>query len=219
MTPLLSVVVPVFNGARYLAAALDSVLADAGDDVELVVVDDGSTDASASIAAGYPSVRLLRQDNRGPAAARNRGVEAARGEYLAFLDADDLWPAGRFAWQRAALASDAGPDLVQGLIQPVAADGVAPAGEPLYANSLCSALLRRATFERVGPLDESLRYCEDVDWCFAARRAGLRTERRAMPALYYRRHDSNATRHRDLLRQHTLRVIAKHRRQGPEPVC
>ena len=89
---LISCIVPVFNGERYLAEALDSILAQTWRPLEVIVVDDGSTDGTAHIAAGYGAeVSYIHQANAGPAAARNRGLDAARGEFIAFLDADDLW--------------------------------------------------------------------------------------------------------------------------------
>src|SRR5689334_17679721 len=92
--PLVSVVIPAFNRAFILPEALDSVLAQTWKDFEILVVDDGSTDDSETALRPYVErfgVRFLRQANQGPAAARNRGIEAARGKYVAFLDSDDLW--------------------------------------------------------------------------------------------------------------------------------
>jgi glycosyltransferase involved in cell wall biosynthesis len=89
---LISCVVPVFNGERYLREALDSILAQTYQPLELIVVDDGSTDGTATLAAGYGErIRYLWQANAGEASARNRGLSAAQGEFIAFLDADDLW--------------------------------------------------------------------------------------------------------------------------------
>lgn len=103
--PLFSVVIPTFNREAYVAATLDSLLAQECDDWELIVVDDGSTDATLDVVRGYCDrlpgrSRILEQDHRGCAAARNRGAEAAEGEYLAFLDSDDLW----FPWTLRVLA-------------------------------------------------------------------------------------------------------------------
>ena len=103
--PLVSVIVPVHNGARFLAAALDSVAAQDYGSMEIVVVDDGSSDNSAEIAASY-RVRLLQQPNRGVAEARNAGVAESSGELLAFLDQDDLWLERKVSRQVAALEAD-----------------------------------------------------------------------------------------------------------------
>src|ERR1700674_2867038 len=93
---LISVVIPVYNAAAFLAETLASVFAQQYHPLEVVLVDDGSTDRSLAIAEAWvPPLRIRHQANAGPAAARNRGIEMARGEYLAFIDADDRWPQGR----------------------------------------------------------------------------------------------------------------------------
>src|ERR1044072_7097933 len=89
--PLVSVIIPVYNGARFLLAALESVFAQTYRPFEVIVVDDGSADDSGRIAQSFSGVHYIRQANQGVAAARNTGIEAARGEFYAFLDQDDLW--------------------------------------------------------------------------------------------------------------------------------
>src|SRR3982751_2380169 len=89
--PLVSVIIPVHNGAKYLRAALESVLAQTYSPFEVIVVDDGSVDDSGVIAQSFNDVRYIHQANQGVAAARNHGIEAARGDFFAFLDQDDLW--------------------------------------------------------------------------------------------------------------------------------
>jgi glycosyltransferase involved in cell wall biosynthesis len=101
---LVSVVVPVFAGERFLGDALDSVAAQTYPRTETIVVDDGSPDGSAQIAAARPGVRVLRERHRGVAAARNAGVSAVRGELIAFLDQDDEWQPHKLARQTAVLA-------------------------------------------------------------------------------------------------------------------
>jgi glycosyltransferase involved in cell wall biosynthesis len=85
----ISVIIPCYNQGRFLAEAIDSVFAQQCPAHEIIVVDDGSTDQTAAVARSYPSVRYVRQDNQGPGAARNRGLQVSSGEYLVFLDADD----------------------------------------------------------------------------------------------------------------------------------
>ncbi|MFI4903425.1 MAG: glycosyltransferase family 2 protein, partial [Burkholderiales bacterium] len=92
-----SVVMPMYNGEAYVAEALDSVLAQTRPADEIVVVDDGSHDASAAIVARYSGVRYVRQANGGCAAARNRGVAEAGGDVVAFIDQDDRWLPGHLA--------------------------------------------------------------------------------------------------------------------------
>jgi glycosyltransferase involved in cell wall biosynthesis len=90
-TPMISVIIPVYNAAAFICNALDSVRSQTFRDYEIIVVDDGSTDNTVSIVNNFPNIRLFHQANQGCGAARNRGVDEAQGEYLAFLDADDIW--------------------------------------------------------------------------------------------------------------------------------
>ena len=109
--PLISCIIAVFNGERFIAAAVDSVLAQTYRPIEVIVVDDGSTDRTAEIVAGYgDEVRLVTQEAAGPPATRNLGLAAATGEYLAFLDGDDLWHEEKLARQMACLVTEPMPD-------------------------------------------------------------------------------------------------------------
>ncbi|MFI5351671.1 MAG: glycosyltransferase family 2 protein [Candidatus Binatales bacterium] len=112
MRPAVSVVICVYNGASIVGRALDSVFAQNFDGVEVVVVDDGSTDRTAEVLDRYGDrIRVIRQDNQGLALARNAGVAASRSEFVAFLDADDLWMPGRLAKTVAALEHEPGAVL------------------------------------------------------------------------------------------------------------
>ena len=108
--PAVSVIVPLYQSRAYVAAALDSVLAQTLGDLEVIVVDDGSTDGGGEIVRGYverePRVRYMREENAGPAAARNVGIAAARGAAVAFLDSDDLWLPEKLARQLPLLRED-----------------------------------------------------------------------------------------------------------------
>ena len=99
MPPLVSVVVPVYNAEEFVGAAIESLLAQDYSSFEVIVVDDGSSDASADVAGSFPGVQVVRQSNAGPAAARNAGIERARGEFVAFHDADDLVPPTKLSVQ------------------------------------------------------------------------------------------------------------------------
>lgn len=113
--PRFSVIIPVYNAAATLARALDSVLAQTYAAHEIIVVDDGSTDASAAVVAGYgDKIRYLRQDNAGVSAARNRGAQVASGDWLAFLDADDWYYPDRLKWHAEWIARDPALDFLSG---------------------------------------------------------------------------------------------------------
>lgn len=166
----LSVVVPVRDGEATLGASLASILERADGLLEVIVVDDGSRDASAAIAEALgPPVRVLRQAGAGPAAARNAGVAAARGRLVGFLDADDLWLAGTPDPRRALLDAEPGAIAV-GLVE-VESGGRRATG-PLHVYG--AALLARSTFDAIGGLDERLvRGEDDVEWYLRARDAGV----------------------------------------------
>jgi glycosyltransferase involved in cell wall biosynthesis len=89
--PLVSAVIPAYNAEQFISGAIQSVLAQTHKIDEIIVVDDGSTDRTAEIAAGFPGVRVIQRPNGGPGAARNTGIHAASGEWIGFLDSDDLW--------------------------------------------------------------------------------------------------------------------------------
>ena len=99
--PLVSVIIPVYNGERYLEAALKSVIEQDYCPIEIIVVDDGSTDKSAEIAKYFKEIQYIFQSNKGPgpANARNTGIRAVKGEYIAFLDADDIWMPNKLSIQ------------------------------------------------------------------------------------------------------------------------
>lgn len=104
--PTVSVVIPCYNASPFLRETLDSVLAQTYPAAEVLVIDDGSTDDSAAIAESYgPPVRVIRQENQGESVARNRGIDEAAGDWVAFLDADDLWHREKLA-QQIAVATD-----------------------------------------------------------------------------------------------------------------
>src|SRR5271170_4573943 len=107
--PLISVVIPAYNAAAYLGAAVESVLAESTGNIEVVVVDDGSTDNTSGVASEYSSrIRYIRQANKGIAGARNRGIAESCGTLVGLLDADDTWLPGKVAKQLSALAANNG---------------------------------------------------------------------------------------------------------------
>lgn len=185
-----SLVIPCFNQAAFLPAAIDSALAQGEPPAEIVVVDDGSTDASAALAAacGGP-VRLVRQANGGAAAARNAGVREARHGLLAFLDGDDLWPPGSLA-VRLALLRESGADYAFGGVRPFRGRA-ADAGPALAGRMAGAMLVRREAFERVGPFDTGLRSAEVIDWSARAGALGLTGASTPETVLLRRLHDAN----------------------------
>jgi glycosyltransferase involved in cell wall biosynthesis len=182
MTPTISVVIPVYNGERFLAQAIQSALAQDLPPIEIIVVDDGSSDASPQVAGRFAGVQLLRQERAGAGAARNTGLLAARGEFLAFLDADDLWLPHKLSRQAAALTAAQGappPELcftlVDEFIDPQAAPAnLRPPGLGMPGLIPSSLLVRRQIFLAVGLFDPEYRLAEFFAWYSQALQAGLK---------------------------------------------
>jgi glycosyltransferase involved in cell wall biosynthesis len=180
--PLISVVVPCFNTERYIAEALDSVLAQPVRGVQVIVIDDGSTDRSAEIIRGYDDrIEYRRQANGGIGAARNAGIALARGTYLAFLDADDIWTPGSLPLRLETLRG--GAECVYGGVEHFISPeiegearerlGALPA--TMTARFTGAMLIARRAFDRVGLFDADLKMGEMMDWVSRAELAGVTT--------------------------------------------
>ncbi len=223
-SPLFSVIVPVYNGERTLAATLQSVFALGYEPMEVVVVDDGSTDGTAGVAKAFgDTLRYIHQENAGPAAARNRGLNEARGEVVGFLDADDCWTPAVVQNALPALLAGNDIDIVQGRIQEVGGshDALKPSGPPYAYLNLGSAVFRRGVFDQVGPFDDTMRRCEDYDWFLRAYDRRVRKLRIDEVMLLYRRHAGSLTHGRtiheiDMTRAH--KKAAERRRRQPDLV-
>jgi glycosyltransferase involved in cell wall biosynthesis len=176
---LVSCIVPVHNGAAFIAEALASIFAQAGPALDVVVVDDGSSDNSAGIAAAFSGVRVHRKAQAGVAAARNDGLALARGDLVAFLDADDLWLPGKLAAQLAALDADPRADYCLTLVRHALTAGAAAEiavpgnGEPMHGRLMQCLLARRRAFDTVGTFDTGTTTRADQDWFLRAEEKGL----------------------------------------------
>ncbi|MES2176679.1 MAG: glycosyltransferase [Gemmatimonadota bacterium] len=193
---LVSVILPVYNTEAFITEAIDSVLTQGPEPLELIIVDDGSTDATPDIVAGYGStaIKYARQENRGAAAAMNAAVRLISGEWVAFQNADDVWLPGRLPLQRALLDAHPEADIIIGHMKRM----WRPAGEvewkcteKEFAMSLQSCLVRRTVLDRIGSFDETLRCCFDWDWLFRARETGVSFLTHPEITHYYRRHETN----------------------------
>jgi len=197
--PTTSVIIPVFNGAAFVGEAIGSVIAQLDANDEVLVVDDGSTDATPQVLAGFtPRVTVLQGRGEGVSAARNLGIAAARGDFIAFLDHDDLWPAGRHRALLAALMADPDADAAVGRVRLRAEDGANLALYQKLEGShepgiLMSCLYRRRLIETTGTFDTSMRFGEDTDYYWRQVEAGVILAHCDIDSLIYRRHTSNAT--------------------------
>ncbi len=181
--PEIDVVIPTFNRREMLAAAIESVLGQTYPNFNCLVVDDGSTDGTAELVRGYGDrVVCLRQENRGPAAARNRGIQAGRAGLIAFLDSDDRWDTRKLEIQRSAMERD--PKVLishtqeiwyrRGEVLPQRKRHAKPSGDiflralEMCVVSMSTVMVRRNLFSRAGGFDEGLPCCEDYDFWLRA---------------------------------------------------
>jgi glycosyltransferase involved in cell wall biosynthesis len=197
----ISVIVPVHNGARFVSEALGSVKSQTLPVDEIIVVDDGSSDGSADVVTSdHPDVLLIAQPRGGPAAARNVGARRARGEALAFLDHDDLWPPDRNAALFQAWRAHPEADVVCGsirlLFEPGAGDDPRlRRAEGGHAPFLVGALLiRRSLWLALGGMHSARDYAEDLDLHLRLREAGAKLLSVDADALIYRIHGANQSR-------------------------
>jgi glycosyltransferase involved in cell wall biosynthesis len=225
LVPSLAVIMPVLNAGPFVAGAIESVLAQVPPGADLLVVDGGSTDSSAAIAAGFPGVRLLAQSGRGLAAARNQGLAAVDADLVGFCDADDRWTEGALAARLACLQSRPDCDAVIGQIvgealagEPLTPQQASRLGQPLPGFTPGALLARRRVFQRVGGFDETLAIGADSDWFVRLQQTELRLA--VLPAVVLHKgaratslSTDIETYRRELLR--AARGFLKHRRGSP----
>lgn len=200
-TPLVSVLIPVYNGEKYLREALENVLNQTYKNIEVICVDDGSQDGSRAILESFGTrITLIVHDaNRGIAQARNTALARARGEFVAFMDADDLWDSKKLELQVQAFADTPGLDIsvtmLRCFISPDLAPEVAalrycPPG-PMPGYLAGTAMVRAGLFAKVGAFDPRFRVGEFIDWMARAKAAGLTTQMLPQETLRRRIHASN----------------------------
>jgi glycosyltransferase involved in cell wall biosynthesis len=220
MKPLVSIVIPTYNCERYIDETIGSVLAQSFQDFELIVVDDGSTDRTRELVAGYgDATRLIPQENRGVCAARNRGIGEARGDFLCLMDHDDYWFPDKLALQVEVMHRQPECGVVfaaflrwqadaTGSFPPVGGFDISsiPANlDPEYSGWIyhqflldcwmltSTAMFRRKVFERCGAFDETLPYGEDWDlWLRIANEFPF--AKIARPNTLYRQHARQGSR-------------------------
>lgn len=221
---LVSAVIPTFNYGHFVCAAVDSVLAQTYRPVEVIVVDDGSTDDTSERLRPYGDrIRYVYQRNQGLSAARNTGIAHARGAYVAFLDSDDIWHPQKLAVQMRYAAAHPevgviGTDRVAGTdpILPVVDLGAPAPTRPVSLDALVvkvdfcpsSVVVRRDCLDAVGPFDTELRSAEDRDmWIRIASRFPV--ARIGLPLCWYRLHANSMSRAAARMEEFQLRVLEK----------
>lgn len=215
VNPLVSVIIPAYNSECYLAEAIDSVISQDYRPIEIIVIDDGSTDGTAAIANSYGnSIRYIFQDNSGTSVARNHGVAVAQGDLLAFLDADDLWATGKLTQQVKAFQENPELELVFGHVQQFYSPDLSgterakincPA-EPAVGYLPSAMMVTPAGFSRIGRFDAALITSEFISWY--ARAIEIKACTHVLPQLvsYRRLHQNNKGRqqkkyNRELIQQ------------------
>jgi glycosyltransferase involved in cell wall biosynthesis len=180
----ISVVIPVYNGARYLSECIESVCGQTLPATEIIVVDDGSEDDTPKVAAGWNDrIRYQRISHGGPGRARNHGVRLAATDVLAFIDSDDVWLSRKLELQMAALSREHDPAMVFGQVQQFVSRDLTPeesAGlkfnpSPLPGPMPSTLVIHKFEFDRVGPFDETLATGEFIEWSSRASDLGIKT--------------------------------------------
>lgn len=217
--PIVSVIMPAYNASAFIEEAIQSVLNQDLANIELIVVDDGSSDGTPELAARFgDKVKVLRQKNAGPAAARNRGVAAAQGEFIAFLDADDVWLPRKLALQVQFLRNYPDVGVVYGTFlrwHSLPDGSFSEPPEPIHMDKqfdtipehsgwvyktllfdnvihIITAMVRRSVFESIGGLDESLATGEDYDFWLKVSQQ-FRVAKFIRTLAYYRMHADSIT--------------------------
>ena len=221
--PLISVIIPVFNGEKFISEAIDSILQQHYHPLEIIVVNDGSTDETKQILTPYlHTIRYIEKENAGVATARNVGVKAASGLFMAFLDADDIWHPEKLNHHLGEFDRYNDLDISLGLT--ISGEdnleesfnwefGEQQAGFQLL---LGSSLIRKSAFEKVGLFDEELELGEDTDWFFRAREQSLKIAICEKVLLFQRKHAGNITNNKLKFNFYVFKVLkkAKDRKQA-----
>lgn len=226
-TPLVSCIVPVYNGERYLAETLTSIVAQTYSPIEIIVVDDGSTDGTEGVVGQFgPAVRLVRQENAGTPTARNTGILQSQGDFIGFLDADDLWHPEKITHQMSRFASQ--PELqlcftyIQNYWSPETPAHQRNLDErllkPLPGYVCPTMLYRRELLDTVGLFNAALQHASEPDWILKAASLSVRIE--LLPEVLVRRRlhptSRSATKSRNVHDEylHLLKACLDHKRSG-----
>lgn len=181
--PLVSVIIPVFNCEKYIKESIDSVLQQTYPNYEIIVVDDGSNDDTAAIVQQLP-VRYFYQKNQGQPAAVNFGISQAKGELLAFNDADDLWSEDKLEKQVSTIKANPELDAVFGLVQQFISPELSEEArrrihcpkEPMKGYGKLTMLIKKASFQAIGSFNTKVKIGDFIDWFAMAKRQNIKTE-------------------------------------------
>lgn len=217
ITPLVSVIIPAYNCERFIAEAVESVRKQDYKPLEIIIIDDGSTDRTSSCIKSLGNdICYVYQSNRGPGAARNRGIAIAKGEAIAFLDADDYWPENKLKIQMKRMRKEPEIEVILGRIQCTgvlteADKKIRFEGPDNTMISVClgSGVFRRSVFHKVGMFDETLRHYEDHDWFLRAREKNVAMVILQDVTLYNRRNEYSMSRRKSKDDSSMLQILKK----------
>jgi glycosyltransferase involved in cell wall biosynthesis len=213
--PLVSVIIPVYNGEKYIKEAVGNVLCQNYPNLEIIIINDGSTDNSGKIIENLDTdVRYFKRHNTGPSLARNAGIKNATGKYIAFLDVDDLWPENNLSHLVQELEDNPGIDVVRGFAQLFrdTEDGDKEyLGNPKesYRFYIGAALYRKSVFKKVGLFDPALVFGEDTDWYYRSVEKDISTKWLDEVTLFVRRHGENMTEGKSVVELNKLKTIKR----------
>jgi len=210
-----SVIIPVYNGEKFLGEAIESVFVQNHSPLEIIIVDDGSTDSTSDVAKLFGDrVTCVYQENKGVPAARNKGLSLAKGNVIAFLDADDIWMKDKLKLQLGILSAKPETQIVISMFQRIY-EKENSAGKTDYVNydspqismAFTSSVIRRSVFDTIGLLNEKRQLCDDWDWFMRAREQGIKITTMNKVTILYRRHDNNITNNINQGNHHMLRML------------
>lgn len=195
--PLISIIIPVFNGELYIKETIESILIQQYEPIEIIVIDDGSTDGSAKIVKQFPEIQYIYQENAGPVKARNKALLLSTGEFITFIDNDDVYINNSLSQLSNYLINNPKVNIVEGRVQhlfKVKNANIFETKTPAFYHCLLgSSIYRKSVFKTVGMFEEKLTYGDDADWFMRAWENNIVKHRINATVLLYRRHDTNIT--------------------------
>lgn len=214
----ISVILPIYNGEQYLLEAIQSVTSQNFSITEILIVDDGSTDGTSRLIKQLDidiPIRYFYQENKGPAFARNVGIKNATGDWLCFIDSDDIWPHDKIKSTLEFLKHNSEVDVLWGMTKFFFESKELKskylrseiAEDPLFNTYLGAAFFRKDVFDKVGNFDITLKYCEDLDWYLRALEKKIRLVKTSNIGLLYRIHSNNSTHDHFSLNRNLIRML------------
>ncbi|WP_066345787.1 glycosyltransferase family A protein [Geminocystis sp. NIES-3708] len=216
---LVSIIIPVYNGEKFIKSAIKTVKKQNYHPLEIIFIDDGSTDNTAKIISELnDNFKYIYQENQGPASARNKGIKIAQGNFITFLDVDDLWAENKLNNQVKYLLTNPTVDIVQGLIQKMKIivyddnreNILTPLSEPYNFISLDSGTYRKSLFDKIGLFNEKMIYGEDVDFFFRAWENNISKVVLQEVFLFYCQHEFNMTKDKNVIELGLLKILRQH---------